>query len=175
MKKITLTSIVLSGLLLINTANADQAMDEIIKAAANAVGEANSSNANLRRDHTTQVVTDSSTKLQWEDNAKEPINTTWPKADKHCNSLNFAGHQDWRLATTKELVALAKVTKVKFPKKPILKSIPTFHGEFWTSDTIIDSFGTAAKAVKFDTFDYGETMEATQNLDYSVRCVRNLK
>lgn len=128
-------------------------------------------NAELTRDHATQVVTDSDTKLQWEDNSKDPIKKNWGSANEHCDNLDFAGSDDWRLPSFEELETLAKVSKVKFPEKPILKSLPTFGGTFWTSETMTKG-ESAAVGIKFDTFDYGDRQEAVQDLEYSVRCVR---
>lgn len=51
MKKIALISLGLSGLFLINSANADQTTDAM-KQAMNAVGDAKSQNDNLTRDRT---------------------------------------------------------------------------------------------------------------------------
>ncbi|VAW48566.1 hypothetical protein MNBD_GAMMA03-1307 [hydrothermal vent metagenome] len=134
----------------------------------------NVANAELTRDNSTQVITDNDTKLQWEDDAANPVKKEHPDAVKHCANLNFAGHADWRLPSFDELENLAKATKVKFPKKPILKSLPTFGGIFWTSETHM--FGEpAATGVKFDNFDYGKRGEAIQRIEYSVRCVRSSK
>ena len=99
LKKIALITLGLSGLFLVNSAHAD-----------------------VTRDAAKQTVTDSQTTLQWEDNiANKDKKMTQPAAVKYCINLSFAGHDDWRLPKLKELEDLAKATKVKFPKKPILK------------------------------------------------------
>lgn len=134
-----------------------------------------SNDSRLTRNNSTQVVTDSSTKLEWEDNVNQQIKTTWPKANEHCNKLDFAGQQDWRLATTDELVALAKATKVKFPEKPILKSIDFFASNYWTSDTRKAMTDGSAKTVEFENFDWGEVGEGMQYIENAVRCVREMK
>ena len=143
----------------------------------------NSAHADVTRDAAKQTVTDSQTTLQWEDNiANKDKKMTQPAAVKYCINLSFAGHDDWRLPKLKELEDLAKATKVKFPKKPILKNLPTFGGVFWTSHvSIVNKHikfapGSAdATGVKFDTFDYGKRQNAIQRLEYSVRCVRSIK
>lgn len=166
--------LVASGLLLVNSANADSAMDAA-KGAANAAAKAESTNPNVTRDRTTQVVTDISAKLQWEDNTQNPLVTAWPTANEHCNNLDFADHKDWRLATMEELVALAKATKVTSPEKPILKNISFFDDEFWSSNVRYDSNDGTAKAVNFSTFDYGNISEGSLHIEYAVRCVRNME
>jgi len=161
------------GLLLAGSGCASPETNQSDQSAAAAAAAAAASNTSgLSRNPQTQIVIDRNTNLQWEDDGTNMIERTWEDANQHCTDLDFSGHTDWRLATTEELVALAKATKVKFPKKPILRSIPSFGGNFWSSDLI---YKNAAYAVKFDTFDWGEVGEATFNLEYSVRCVRNIE
>jgi len=154
MKKTILITVGLLNLSLMSVTNADETVT-------------------ITRDSATQVVTDSETKLQWEDDATGPVKKTHPEAVKYCASLNFANHEDWRLPSTQELEALAKSTKVKFPEKPVVKNISLFTKEFWTSETF--EFGEpAAAAVKFNNFDYGEKFTGLQRTEYYVRCVRKI-
>lgn len=174
MKKVALIFLTASGLLLVNSANADSAMDAV-RGAADAAAKVVPTNPNVTRDRATQVVTDISAKLQWEDNTKDPLVTAWSTANEHCNNLDFADHKDWRLATLEELVALAKATKVKSPEKPILKNISFFDDEFWTANVRYDTNDGSAKAVNFSTFDYGKISEGSLHIEYAVRCVRNME
>ncbi len=65
--------------------------------------------SNFSRDNATEVVTDSTTGLQWQDN--EAAKTTmkeWQDAIDYCeNDVTLGGHNDWRLPNSKELLSIA--------------------------------------------------------------------
>ena len=61
-------------------------------------------NANFLRDNTTQIVTDSITHLQWQDDKDaKTITKTWEEAINYCESLSLGGYTDWRLPNINEL------------------------------------------------------------------------
>ncbi len=53
---------------------------------------------------TGNIVTDSTTGLQWQDN--EIVAKDWGEAVDYCESLNLDGYSDWRLPNIKELISL---------------------------------------------------------------------
>ncbi len=59
-------------------------------------------------------VIDRENHLQWEDRVEisEKIDI-WKMAKSHCESMEFAGFNDWRLPSKYELQSLAKSSKVK--------------------------------------------------------------
>jgi hypothetical protein len=51
-----------------------------------------------------EIVTDSKTKLMWQDNADaSTVTRNWQGAIDYCESLNFGGYNDWRLPNIREL------------------------------------------------------------------------
>ena len=56
-------------------------------------------------DNSNGTVTDNGTGLMWQQ-ATAPSTYTWQQALAYCESLDFAGHTDWRLPTAKELESL---------------------------------------------------------------------
>jgi len=97
MNKSTQGSLASVGLLLINSACTTSApIPEEAREdpGAKAVMAAIEQGANLSRDPRTQVVTNSRAKLQWEDNAQEPVKKTWKDANQHSDDLDFSGYTD---------------------------------------------------------------------------------
>lgn len=76
-------------------------------------------NADFSRDNV-GIVTDSTTGLEWQDNAKGfteanilgyRINYTWIDAIEGCENLVLGSHDDWRLPTINELLTIVDDTK----------------------------------------------------------------
>ncbi len=114
----------------------------------------------LNRDSITQVVTDSDAKLQWEDHVSGPVKGNYGIAIKHCDELDLAGQNDWRLPSQEELLVLAKASKAdEFDRTPLLLSLATFDRTYWSSDTF--SMGEpGAETVEFSrfSFDWGKNL-----------------
>ena len=58
-----------------------------------------------------EMISDSSTNLFWQ---KEPVKkATWKEALEYCESLDYAGHSDWRLPNKNELLSLVDYSKLE--------------------------------------------------------------
>lgn len=106
------------------------------------------------------------TGLVWQDGSV-PSTMTWQGAIDYCESLNFAGKNDWRLPNLNELTSLVDYTV----SNPAINTIfvNTASAHYWSSTTFsIDSqkswdvyFGNGSQ----------EYFSKTDSLLY-VRCVR---
>ena len=81
------------------------------------------------------TVTDGETNLVWQkDPASERI--TWPEAQQYVDQLNaesFAGHNDWRLPSNKELLTL--MLSRENNKRLFIDPIFGSQRCFWSADT----------------------------------------
>jgi len=124
------------------------------------------------------VVTDSVTKLQWQDNIN-PYDTQkemlLSDATVQCEDLTLDGHDDWRLPNINELASLIDDTRYA----PAFSSIFTSHTNnenthlvYWSSTTN----GRATRKGWAVRFYSGEqiTIEAPKDSDFYARCVRSL-
>jgi len=111
------------------------------------------------------IVTDSTTALQWQDNA---ISTTmtWESAITHCENLSLDGHSDWRLPNLKELTSLVDDTKTN----PAISTAfeHTASSFYWSSTTYA---GYASRAW-YVYFGYGNQYYYRKSDSNYVRCVR---
>jgi len=119
---------------------------------------------------TNQIVTDSSTALQWQDNADvaDPSNKKiWTAAIDYCQSLDFGTHTDWRLPNFNELYYIADKSKVN----PAIDS--TFQNVvsdgYWSSSTRVSDTGPAWVVY----FDGGFDGSSAKTFELFVRCVRD--
>lgn len=80
---------------------------------------------------TGNIVTDTTTGLQWQDN--ETVNKKWDEAIDYCEALNLDGYDDWRLPNIKELTSLVDDNNVN----PSISSVfeHTISGYYWSSTT----------------------------------------
>ena len=88
--------------------------------------------AELTRDTTTGIVSDSATGLMWQDNM---VGTTanWQGAIDRCEELILGPHSDWRLPNVNELKSIVDRSKVN----PAIKDgfINTSSSYYWSSTT----------------------------------------
>lgn len=115
---------------------------------------------------TGNVVTDSVTGLQWQDDSNA-TSMTWVDAITYCEALELpTGVTDWRLPNINELTSIVDDTK----------SAPSIDGNFtntandyyWTSTTV-EGNSTSAWRVKFD---YGNHEFDAKANSWNIRCVR---
>ena len=121
--------------------------------------------ADFTRDNTTQIVTDTNTKLQWQDN--ESVSKKWTEAIDYCEALTLGGYNDWRLPNQNELRSIADRSK----REPAISS--TFQNVvsygYWSSSTVVGD-EDYAWGVGFDNGD--DDWDDKSDEDY-VRCVRD--
>jgi hypothetical protein len=115
---------------------------------------------------TNNVVTDSITGLQWQDDTA-PAAMTWADAITYCEALELpAGVTDWRLPNINELTSIVDDTQAN----------PSIDGNFtnttadyyWTSTSNEDNASTAWRV----RFDYGNHEFDDKTNSWNVRCVR---
>jgi len=122
------------------------------------------------RDATTQIVTDTQTNLQWQDdNATKTTSLVWQSAIGYCEALDttaVGGYDDWRLPNFNELYYIAD----RSIYSPALSSVfvNVISSGYWTATT--DASDTSnAWIVDFNAgYDYGGDKGASSY----VRCVR---
>ena len=120
--------------------------------------------ADFTRDNSTQVVTDNSTGLQWQDDVN--VTKTWIEAIDYCETLTLATHTDWRLPNFNELYFIADRLK----RNPAIDS--TFQNvvssRYWSSTTVVGYEDNAW----FVNFNDGGDFWRTKSYSNYVRCVR---
>jgi len=119
------------------------------------------------RDATTQIVTDTQTHLQWQDDAAVKSNSSdWASAITYCEALNFGGKDDWRLPNFNELYYIAD----RSIYDPALSSVFTnvVSSNYWSSTTVASSSSYAWNV----NFNNGNDDWYDKSSSLFVRCVR---
>ena len=110
-----------------------------------------------------RVITDTVTGLVWTKNYAP--DKTWRDALEYCETLNYAGHIDWRLPNKKELVSLVSYERYNpasdFPGMP-----PEY---FWSSSSMARGTSRAWRVA----FYYGDVGNCNKTTTCFVRCVRD--
>jgi len=111
------------------------------------------------------IVTDSVTSLQWQDDAIDS-NTTWQGAIDRCEALSLGGYTDWRLPNVNELKSIVDRTK----STPAIVSgfTNTSSSSYWSSTTSVDDSYDAW----YVHFSNGYVGSNVKDYGYYVRCVR---
>jgi hypothetical protein len=111
------------------------------------------------------IVTDSSTRLQWQDNTT-PDTMTWQEAIDYCEDLVLDGYRDWRLANIRELKSIVDLTK----SDPAIDAVfeHTVSHFYWSSTT----YASNSVNVWSVYFNYGYQYYIAKSNDDYVRCVR---
>ena len=110
------------------------------------------------------IVTDSSTGLQWQDN--ETVRKTWTESIDYCEVLTLDGHNDWRLPNLKELTSLVDDSRVS----PVISTVfeHTASSNYWSSTTNAGLSGVAWNVYFSDGYQY----YYGKSRSIYVRCVR---
>ena len=90
--------------------------------------------AEFSRDVNTNIVTDSTTNLWWQDDSEVKTNSkVWQDAIDYCESLSLAGYSDWRLPNINELSSLINDTR----SYPAIHEtfLNTSSSNYWSSTT----------------------------------------
>lgn len=115
-----------------------------------------------------KVVNDTTTSLMWQDNeASKIVKKTWTEAIDYCESLSFAGFDDWRLPNLNELYSIGNRDKINSTIKNIFVNISPSY--YWSSTTN-ESNTLIARNVLFLN---GNDSNDNKKNDNHVRCVRN--
>ncbi len=121
-------------------------------------------NAEITRD-SNGIVTDTSTKLQWQDN-EVGSTMVWETAISHCEGLDLDG-TGWRLPNINELKSIIEKSKVN--PAIIDGFVNTISDHYWSSTTNENSEFMAWRG----DFNNGTSHGGSKNHDYCyVRCVR---
>jgi len=95
------------------------------------------------------TVEDSMTQLTWQADMLSDAAHTWGEALAYCEGLSFAGKEDWRLPSIKELATIIDEAAVEPPVvRAVFSAVPT--GRYWSS-TPAPSFGGPALAFTLET------------------------
>jgi len=132
------------------------------------IGLSLAAQADFVRDDATQIVTDTHTGLQWQDNNDAKIITKkWTEAISYCEDLNLGEHTDWRLPNFNELYFLADRSK----RDPAISSVfqNIVSNSYWSSTTVVGLEDNAWR----DHFDDGGGYWDYKSGVYHVRCVRD--
>lgn len=97
------------------------------------------------------TVLDALTLLEWEQVAANNQGTTWQQALAHCEELDLAGHQDWRLPNVLELSSVIDETQ-SAPAINTTYFVDFVNGGYWTS-TSDPSRPDSAYVVYFNNID----------------------
>ncbi|MBU1684612.1 DUF1566 domain-containing protein [Patescibacteria group bacterium] len=114
------------------------------------------------------IVTDSKTGLQWQDNNETNSTThTWQDAIDHCEALGLDGHDDWRLPNINELQSLVDKSKSNSAVKG--DTFEYVRSSFYWSSTTVLGYEDNAWGVDFSNG--GDDWGNKSHSPY-VRCVR---
>lgn len=97
----------------------------------------------------TDVVSDSMTKLVWQVTGLDETTRTWQQALADCESSSFAGKDDWRLPSIKELATLVDEAKADAPV--IRAEFGASAAPHYWSSTPAPSFGSEGFAFGLET------------------------
>ncbi len=113
------------------------------------------------------TVTDNGTGLMWYQTTAGPM--TWTGALDYCETLDAAGHTDWRLPTVKELASIIDNTK----SSPAIDTtiFPGASSWYWTS-TVFDDTNSLVWVVNFNTGGGLETHDKSSISTSNVLAVR---
>ncbi len=121
--------------------------------------------ANAEFTKTGSIVTDSTTSLQWQDDAVGS-QTTWQGAIDRCEALTLDGYSDWRLPNKNELISIVDLSRYN----PSIKSVfqNTISSHYWSSTTHADGSDNAWYVYFFNS----NVEDGNKGYSFYVRCVR---
>jgi len=119
------------------------------------------------RDDSTQIVTDSKTNLQWQDNEDViTVQKSWREAINYCENLTLSGYSDWRLPNHNELYSIVSESNYNPALSSVFQNRRADH--YWSSTTVISDTDYAWGI----NFIYGYDGYYNKSDSYYVRCVR---
>lgn len=122
-------------------------------------------------DHGDGTVTDGETELMWTKDTQQIMGRlTWQEAITACNSLNYAGHHDWRLPQVKELQSMIDYGRENLPGLPPGNPFINVQNWYYWSSTPNTSITGSAWSVDMH---YGHPWYHDESYDFYVWCVRD--
>jgi len=115
---------------------------------------------------TGDIVSDSATHLEWQDDAIGTT-TSWQGAIDRCENLSLGGHNDWRLPNINELKSIVDRSKI-YPA--IVSGFASTSSSYYWSSTTDEGHKYYAWIVFFH---YGNVYRGDKRNSYYVRCVRD--
>ena len=112
------------------------------------------------------IVIDSTTGLQWQDDAIGSV-MAWTAAIDYCENLTLDTYSDWRLPNLKELISIVDDTKVD-PSIDTLVFQNTASDDYWSSTT----YAGHSDYAWYVYFRYGYQSYYVKANSIYVRCVR---
>jgi hypothetical protein len=112
------------------------------------------------------IVTDSNTGLQWQDDSIVS-GRSWTQAIDYCENLTLDTHSDWRLPNLKELTSIMDDSRTS-PSIDTSAFENTASNTFWSSTTYAGLSDIAWVVDFYDGSQYGHG----KSNDNPVRCVR---
>ena len=113
------------------------------------------------------IVTDSNSGLQWQDNtAAKTVTRSWQEAISYCEALNLGEKSDWRLPNINELISLVNDTRYN---PAIYTTFQNVASNFYWSST---TYASNSYFAWFVNFYNGGRYDSGKNRNYYVRCVR---
>ena len=116
------------------------------------------------------IVTDTQTNLQWQDDADVSDDTkqlNWQDAIDYCEALTLGGKEDWRLPNFNELYYIADRSRYNPAIYP--NSFDHIASSGYWSATTLASHSDYAWGVNFE---YGYDSNYDKGVSFFVRCVR---
>lgn len=129
----------------------------------------------MLRDAQNDTVTDVAHKVMWEDSrATDILLLSWEAAREHCDSLTFAGYDDWRLPTKEELLSTIDPQQQKQRVNgayPVNSHFLHAHADvYWTADRVNSDDNLAWRV----NFHEGKASWGAKRFEFHVRCIRSL-
>ncbi len=113
------------------------------------------------------IVTDSKTKLMWQDdNDSQTQKIKWIKAIEYCKNLKLDKSNKWRLPSIVELLTIADKTIYSPALNPIFKNVTSSY--YWSSSGYRNSTNT----VWLVNFNHGGDIALSKYDPRYIRCVR---
>jgi len=121
-------------------------------------------NFEIRGSESETTVYDNNLELEWQQTISED-DYTWANAVSHCEDLEYAGYDDWRLPSPKELLSIVDNSR----------HTPAVDTDYFSgSDNLWTSKQYAGNTTQswYVNFKYGYSQYASADTPYKVRCVR---
>lgn len=118
-----------------------------------------------------EIVTDYSTRLQWQDNqASATMLSSWTSALDYCDNLVLGSLTDWRLPNINELHSLVDTSQINPALTPLFRNVrPEDYGDYWSSTSSEPNSPGSALAMDFST---GDDFSTGKYTSLYTRCVR---